>query len=119
MLKHLQLRRLPVTLKTMVDLLLLPSIQNELPDIRDMALNCLGLACLLDISLARNHILLFLQVSQVDHESVQATAVKVVFDLLHVFGFEAFSLTNPAGSSTKTPEEDSQADLFCFSDNFG
>ena len=41
---------------------LLPSIQNELPDIRDMALNCLGLACLLDISLARNHILLFLQV---------------------------------------------------------
>ena len=42
---------------------------------------------------------------------MQATAVKVVFDLLHVFGFEAFSLTNPAGSSTKTPEEDSQADV--------
>ena len=87
MLKQLQLRKLPVTLKTMVDLLvnmrhcevyvvvltpslpspsfplqLLPSIQNECPDIRDMALNCLGLACLLDISLARNHILLFLQV---------------------------------------------------------
>ena len=26
-----------------------------------------------------------------DHESVQATALKVVFDLLHVFGFEAFT----------------------------
>ena len=30
--------------------------------------------------------------SQVDHESVQATALKVVFDLLHVFGFEAFNV---------------------------
>ena len=27
-----------------------------------------------------------------DHESVQATALKVVFDLLHVFGFEAFHI---------------------------
>ena len=27
-----------------------------------------------------------------DHESVQATALKAVFDLLHVFGFEAFNM---------------------------
>ena len=47
-----------------------------------------------------------------DHESVQATAVKVVFDLLLVFGFEAFNLTSPANpSSTKTPEEDDQHDV--------
>ena len=65
-----------------------------------------------------------LQVSQVDHEAVQATAVKVVFDLLHVFGFESFNLSTPsaaaAGSSAKRPnnkkkeeeeEEDSQADV--------
>ncbi len=26
-----------------------------------------------------------------DHETVQATALKVVFDLLHLFGLEAFS----------------------------
>ena len=31
------------------------------------------------------------QVSTVDHETVQATALKVVFDLLHLFGLEAFS----------------------------
>ena len=30
-----------------------------------------------------------------DHESVQATALKVVFDLLHVFGFEAFHMGDP------------------------
>lgn len=41
-----------------------------------------------------------------DHESVQATALKVVFDLLHVFGFEAFNITSHTGSSTKTPDKD-------------
>ena len=35
-----------------------------------------------------------------DHECVQATAVKIVFDLLLVFGFESFNLVAP-GSSTK------------------
>ncbi|CAI8041284.1 Condensin complex subunit 3 [Geodia barretti] len=111
MLKEQRLRKLPVNLKTMVDVLVLPSIQSELPDIRDLAFCCLGLACLHDVSLARNHLLLFLQVSQVDHESVQATAVKVVFDLLLLFGFEAFSLTCPGSSSkTKTPDTQDQAD---------
>ena len=47
---------------TMYVLQLLPCVQNENPYVRDMALHCLGLACLLDISTARNHLLLFLQV---------------------------------------------------------
>ena len=34
---------------------------------------------------------LLLQVSQVDHELLQATALKIVFDLLHLFGFEAYA----------------------------
>ena len=45
-----------------------------------------------------------------DHESVQATAVKIVFDLLLVFGFESFNLVAP-GSSTKkerAPEEEEE-----------
>lgn len=48
-----------------------------------------------------------------DHESVQATALKVVFDLLHVFGFEAFNITSTTASSTKTPEKqpDNQTDV--------
>ena len=45
---------------------LLPCVQNENPFVRDMALHCLGLACLLDISNARNHLLLFLQVCVCD-----------------------------------------------------
>ena len=46
-----------------------------------------------------------------DHESVQATALKVVFDLLHVYGFEAFNIGEPgepasAAKTTNTPEQD-------------
>ena len=48
-----------------------------------------------------------------DHESVQATALKVVFDLLHVFGFEAFNITSPTGSSTKTPDKDVDVSSIC------
>ena len=33
-----------------------------------------------------------------DHESVQATALKVVFDLLHVYGFEAFNITSSSST---------------------
>ena len=32
------------------------------------------------------------QVSQVDHDSLQATALRVVFDLLHLYGFESFNM---------------------------
>ena len=47
-----------------------------------------------------------------DHESVQATAVEVVFDLLLLYGFKAFSLTCPGSSSkTKTPDTLDQADV--------
>ena len=48
--------------------------------------------------------------SQVDHESVQATALKVVFDLLHIYGFEAFNIGKPgepasAAKTTSSPEQ--------------
>ena len=86
-------------------------MQNEDPFVRDLAFNCLGLACIVDVSLAQKYLLLFLQVllvgwdvfilfgdvfvveqvSQVDHELLQATALKIVFDLLHLFGFEAYA----------------------------
>ena len=49
-----------------------------------------------------------------DHESVQATALKVVFDLLHVYGFEAFNIGapgEPSSAAKKTSEDDEQSDV--------
>ena len=41
-----------------------------------------------------------------DHEAVQGTALKVVFDLLHVYGFEAFNVTPPTDSQDSKEEEE-------------
>ena len=52
--------------------------------------------------------------SQVDHESVQATALKVVFDLLHVYGFEAFNIGapgEPTSAAKKTGNDNEQSDV--------
>ena len=43
-----------------------------------------------------------------DHESVQATALKVIFDLLHVFGFEAFNAGEESSSGTGQSGGDNQ-----------
>ena len=40
-------------------------MQNEDPFVRDLAFNCLGLACIVDVSLAQKYLLLFLQVLSV------------------------------------------------------
>jgi condensin complex subunit 3 len=63
----------------------------------------LGLACLLDISAAKHHILLFIQASQVDHENVRATALKVIFDLISLYGFDLFNVeVEPEAQATET-----------------
>jgi hypothetical protein len=48
------------------------------------------------------------QVSQVDHETVQATALKIVFDLLHVYGFNAFIVDNGRGGEKEEREGGSE-----------
>lgn len=40
-----------------------------------------------------------------DHESVQATALKIVFDLLHVYGFEAFNIVASSRASNERADE--------------
>ncbi|PFX25708.1 condensin complex subunit 3-like [Stylophora pistillata] len=80
------------TLTTLVQTLILPGVQNEDPLVRNMAVKCLGLCALLSCEFARTHLVLFLQVAQLDQELVRATALQVVFDLLLKFGLEAFKV---------------------------
>ena len=39
-----------------------------------------------------------------DHEAVQATALRVVFDLLHAFGLETFNIGEGASNSDTVQE---------------
>ncbi|XP_068710176.1 condensin complex subunit 3-like [Montipora foliosa] len=83
---------LNATLSTLVQTLILPGVQNEDPLVRNMAVKCLGLCALLSCEFARTHLVLFLQVAQLDQELVRVTALQVVFDLLLTFGLEAFKV---------------------------
>lgn len=60
--------------------------------------------------LAHQDCLSFLQVTQVDHESVQVTAAKVIFDLLHMYGLEAFKAQQQEQEQGKEDEEEESAD---------
>ncbi|XP_031571204.1 condensin complex subunit 3-like [Actinia tenebrosa] len=82
------------TLMTLIETLIIPGVQNEDPKVRNAAIKSLGLCALLSCEFARKHLVLFLQVAQLDLEMVQVTALQVVFDLLLKFGLEAFKL-NP------------------------
>lgn len=90
LLRELKTPKLPPSLQMLCETLILPSLQNEDPLVRDSALNALALMCILDRTIALKHFYLLLQVSRIDHEGVQATALKAVFDLLLVHGFDSF-----------------------------
>ena len=47
---------------------------------------------------------------QVDHEMVRVTALKVVFDLVHLYGFDAFSNVQHDGPVDKGNNQDGNQD---------
>eukprot|EP00043_Microstomoeca_roanoka_P013278 m.130069 g.130069 ORF g.130069 m.130069 type:complete len:1089 (+) comp15712_c0_seq3:239-3505(+) len=81
----------------LIDTLVLPSIQNGHAEIRNMAVRCLGLCCIADKSLAQTHLLLLLQVAQVDQEVLQLTALRILFDLVLAYGVSG--IMSPAAST--------------------
>ncbi|EDV20086.1 uncharacterized protein TRIADDRAFT_32599, partial [Trichoplax adhaerens] len=75
----------------LMDSLILPSVQNEDPVIRKVAVECLSVCSIINKERARIQLILFLQIMQVDQLEVRLVALKAVFDLLHVFGFKICS----------------------------
>ncbi|XP_023232343.1 condensin complex subunit 3-like isoform X2 [Centruroides sculpturatus] len=89
-LKQINLKTVTPVLQSTMETLLLPGIQNEDPAIRKQAVMGLGLCCLLNYDIACKHFFLFLQIAQVDQESIQVTAFKAIFDLLLLYGLDSF-----------------------------
>eukprot|EP00058_Branchiostoma_floridae_P024891 XP_002610381.1 hypothetical protein BRAFLDRAFT_120047 [Branchiostoma floridae] len=94
MLQTLTLKGLSPTLRTLVDSLMLTGIQSADPAVRNMAVRCLGLTAVLCKDTAVQYLPLFLQASQVDLDAIQVTALRIVFDLLLIFGLKAFGAEN-------------------------
>lgn len=109
LLEGLSVSILTPALQSLLQTLILPAIQHEDPALRQSAVECLGLCCLISKELARTHLLLFIQILQVDQEAIQVAALQVIFDLLLSFGLEAF--TADASSSSETNKEQSKENM--------
>jgi condensin complex subunit 3 len=88
---------------------ILPGVQSVDPAVRNAAVLALGLTCLQSQNTAKQYLLLFMQIAHMDHEAVKATALRVIFDVLLVFGFAGFELevTDDEKEETEMPRSSS------------
>lgn len=109
------------TLLELVNTLILPSIANPIPAIREVAVECLGNCCLYSFELSAQHLPLFLQVIQADIVEVRIKALGGIIDILRIYGMEAFAPKKDKkdneeavdsdlqdGSSTEQEDDDEQ-----------
>ena len=83
-------------LAMLVNTLILSSAKNPDPDVRNDALSALGMACVRSptAEMGQQHFSMFLLVLQLDQDAIKQTALKILFDLVLVFGVEAFSTSH-------------------------
>ncbi|XP_053406509.1 condensin complex subunit 3-like [Mercenaria mercenaria] len=100
MLQQLKLSSVSSTLQMMIESQIVPGIQNEDAEVRNMAMQALGLCCYLSKDLLVTYIPLFMQASQIDVEGVRVTALQILFDLLLIYGLEIVDASE--GSSNES-----------------
>ncbi|KAK5866099.1 hypothetical protein PBY51_020315 [Eleginops maclovinus] len=115
LLKQMSIKtRIGPTISALMSSLVLPSIANAHPAVRNMAVVCLGTCTLHSKELAKNHMVLLLQIAQLDEVKIRISAQRAIIDLLLVFGFQLLSETaaNQTALNSQSPdrrEEDASA----------
>ncbi|KAK2794544.1 hypothetical protein FQN52_008125 [Onygenales sp. PD_12] len=69
-------------LVTMLNNLVVPAVRSHEAPIRERGLECLGLCCLLDKTLAEENMSLFIHCYTKGHEALQETALRILSDIL-------------------------------------
>ncbi|XP_056227267.1 condensin complex subunit 3 [Seriola aureovittata] len=95
--------RIGPTISALMSSLVLPSIANAHPGVRNMAVVCLGTCTLHSKELAKTHMVLLLQIAQLDEVKIRISALRAIIDLLLLFGFQLLSET--AATQTALPSE--------------
>uniref|UniRef100_A0A0P4VX19 Nuclear condensin complex subunit 3 C-terminal domain-containing protein n=1 Tax=Scylla olivacea TaxID=85551 RepID=A0A0P4VX19_SCYOL len=104
-----QVEELTPALQTLHDGLILGCLRSEDPAVRNSGVQALGLLCLLSKDLAKQHITLLMQVSKIDVEKIQLTALHCIIDCLHLYGIEEFAEVAedlPQTPLVEAPEKD-------------
>uniref|UniRef100_UPI00359003C5 condensin complex subunit 3 isoform X3 n=1 Tax=Myxine glutinosa TaxID=7769 RepID=UPI00359003C5 len=89
----------PILLE-LLNTLVLTGVTSEDPQVREVAVRCLGGIGLLSCPVAFQHLPLLLQMSQLDEEQVRVAALHSIFDFIQLFGLEALEPHDPRGSPT-------------------
>uniref|UniRef100_A0A3B4B2L3 UVR domain-containing protein n=1 Tax=Periophthalmus magnuspinnatus TaxID=409849 RepID=A0A3B4B2L3_9GOBI len=116
LLKQMNIKsRIGPTISALMSSLVLPSIANAHPAVRNMAVVCLGTCALHSMELAKTHMVLLLQIAQLDEVRIRISAVQAIIDLLLMFGFQLLSdttilHTTPASQSPERQEDDAPSD---------
>ncbi|CAH8616678.1 unnamed protein product [Heterobilharzia americana] len=100
---------LPASLRSLLDSLILPSIQHSDVAVRNQAMLALGLCCSMDLPLALQHIHVFYSAMRVDHLMISETALGCIVDSLLVFGFLPFHDVNINPNARLLPADTSGA----------
>uniref|UniRef100_UPI00398E89FD condensin complex subunit 3 isoform X2 n=1 Tax=Pristiophorus japonicus TaxID=55135 RepID=UPI00398E89FD len=95
-------------LNGITEALILPSIANVNPAVRNMAVLCLGSSALHNKDFAIQHLPLLLQIAQLDEAKVKISALQAVFDILQVFGIEAFNPSHHKSQEIQNEEFESE-----------
>ncbi|KAL8613334.1 hypothetical protein ACOMHN_052573 [Nucella lapillus] len=104
MLESLPLQTLTPTLHTLMETQILPGMASQEAAVRNLSVRAIGMCCQLKRDIVMLHLPVLVQASQVDVECVRVTAIKSLFDLIHVFGLGAFQ--DADNDDTKTDNND-------------
>ncbi|CAL4067744.1 unnamed protein product [Meganyctiphanes norvegica] len=99
------------TLHSQHENLILPCLRSQDPLVRNQGVKALGLLSLLSKELAHQHLLLFMQISRIDIDQIQVSALRCAIDILHLYGIEEFSsaagdMGDQAGLADSSMHED-------------
>lgn len=78
-------------LVTMLNGLIVPAVRSHEAPVREQALRCLGLSCLLDRTLAEENLTLFAHCLNKGHDALQVEALHIMSDILATHGSTIFN----------------------------
>ncbi|XP_051994084.1 condensin complex subunit 3 [Xyrauchen texanus] len=97
------------TMTALIESLILPSVSNPNPAVRNMAIICLGTAALHSKDLANTHLVLLLQITQLDEPKIRISALRALVDQLLLNGLNILQ-AKPAVPSSQPPDSPDNTD---------
>lgn len=110
LLKQMNIKsRIGPTISALMSSLILPCIANAHPAVRNMAVVCLGTCALHSMELAKTHMVLLLQIAQLDEVKIRISALRTIIDLLLMFGFQLLTDSGSQAPPPLSPERQEDA----------